>query len=181
MPLPLTPVKATSRQILGHLHEARNDVLVARLVQETQASYEVRLAIRLKCLLEACCVGDADANQFGKKPIDLASQGLTRREQCRFRLAHRIDERAHVAPDPVSSPEIRRVGESRQPAGGSREQKRKVGGSRRDLKQVQGDDGDEVRGAFDRASFKGRQERRQPLDQRWRQVSLGRLRQTRSR
>jgi hypothetical protein len=55
-------------------------------------------------------------------------------------------------------PEIGRVGESRHPAGHSGEQERKVGGSRRDLKQVQGDDSNEMRGAFDRASFEGRQE-----------------------
>jgi hypothetical protein len=37
-------------------------------------------------------------------------------------------------------------------------------GSHRDLKQIQRDDGDEVRGAFDGTRFKSPQERRQPLD-----------------
>ena len=134
--------------------------------------------VKLKRSLEACRVGDTDANHSGKQPIDLVSQRLARREQRGFHLAWRIDERAHPASDPVLDPEICRVRKSSHPTGRRREEEREMGWSRRDFKQVQGDDSDEMRGAFDRASFKGRQERRQPLDQRWRQVSLGRLRPT---
>ena len=112
--------------------------------------------VALKSPLEAYRVGDPDANHSRKKSIDLVSQRLARREQCGLHLTCRIYKRAHAASDPVLDPEIGRVRKSRHPPGRRGEEKREMGWSGRDLKQVQRDDGDEMRGAFDRAGFKGR-------------------------
>src|SRR5262245_52068544 len=61
----------------------------------TECTFLRRLSrLRLKRSLEACRVGDTDANHSGKKSIDLVSQRLAGCEQHGFHLTCRVEKRA---------------------------------------------------------------------------------------